>query len=52
MTVVTSASVKRANSALRHVKTGFHSIMGEEHLNALLLVHIHRYIILEYDKII
>ena len=48
----TSASVKRVNSALRRAKTDFRSTMGEERLNALLLVHIHRDIFLEYDKII
>ena len=37
----TSASVETDNSALRHVKTDFHSMMDEERLNALLLVHIH-----------
>ena len=40
-TAGTSTSVERANSALRHVKTDFRSMMDEERLNALLLVHIH-----------
>ena len=40
------------NSALRHVKAGFRSMMGEERLNVLLLVCIHRDIFLDYDKII
>ena len=31
-TAATSASVERAYSALRHVKTDFRSVMGEEHL--------------------
>ena len=48
----TNGSVERANSALRHVKTDFRSMMGEEQLNALLLVHIHRDIFLEYNKVI
>ena len=51
-TTATSASVERANSALRHIKTDFRSMMGEERLNALLLVYIHRDIFLDYDKII
>ena len=51
-TAATSASVERANSALRHVKIDFRSMMGEERLNALLLVHIHRDIFLEYNKLI
>ena len=37
----TSASVETDNSALQHVKTDFRSMMDEERLNALLLVHIH-----------
>ena len=51
-TAATSASVERAYSALRHVKTDFRSVMGEEHLNGLLLVCIHRDIFLDYDKTI
>ena len=35
--VATSASVERANSALRHVKTDFCSMMGEERVNTLFL---------------
>ena len=51
-TTATNTSVERANSALRHIKTDFRNMMGEEHLNALLLVYIHRDIFLDYDKII
>ena len=51
-TTTTSASVERANSALLHVKIDFRSKMSEERLNALLFVHVHRDIFLEYDKII
>ena len=36
-TAATSASAERANSALQDVKTDFHSMTGEERLNALLL---------------
>ena len=49
-TAATSASEERENSALRHVK--IRSMMGEERLNALLLVYIRRDIFLDYDKII
>ena len=42
---------KKANSAL-HLRTVFQSIVGEERLNALSLVCIHRDIFLDYDKII
>ena len=43
---------KKANSALQHLRTNFQSMMGEERLNALSLVCIHRDIFLDYDKII
>ena len=49
-TTATSASVERADFALRHVKTDFRRMMGEERLNALLLAHVHPNIFLEYDK--
>ena len=42
---------KKVNSAL-HLTTGFRSMMGEEHLNALSLACIHRDIFLDYDKVI
>lgn len=48
----TSASVERANSALKRIKTNLRSTMGEDRLNALLLLHVHRDIDLDYDKII
>ena len=51
-TAATNASVEITNSALQHIKTDFRSMMGEERLNALLLVYIHRDIFLDYDKII
>ena len=43
---------KKANSTLQHLRTDFRSMMGEERLNALSLVYIHRDIFLDYDKII
>ena len=51
-TSATSASVKRANSALRYVKTDFRSTMSEDRFNALLLLHVHNDIKLDYKKII
>ena len=48
----TSASVERANSALRYVKTDFRSTMLEGRLNALLLLYLHSDIKLDYKKII
>ena len=43
---------KKVNSALQHLRTDFRSMMGEERLNALSLVCIHRDIFLDYDKIV
>ena len=34
--------MEKANSPLQHLKTDFRSMMGEQGLNALLLVYIHR----------
>ena len=48
----TSASVERANSALKRIKTDLRSTMKEDRLNALLLLHVHRDIKLDYDKIV
>ena len=42
---------KKADSALQHLRTDFQSMMGEERLNALSLVCVHRDIFLDYDKI-
>jgi len=49
ITPVTSATVERSNSSLRFVKNVYHSTMGEERLNALLLLFIHQDIPLNYD---
>ena len=46
----TDASVERANSALRFVKTDFRSTMSEDRFNALLLLFAHRNIRLDYKK--
>lgn len=52
ITPVTSASVERSNSALRFVKSNSRSMMGEDRLNALLLLFIHKDIQLDYGKIV
>ena len=49
-TSATSASVKRANSALRLVKTDFRSTMSEGRFNPLLLLYVHSDIKLDYKK--
>ena len=43
---------KKANSTLQHLRTDFRNMMGEERLNALSFLYIHRDIFLDYDKII
>ena len=52
VTAVTSAGVERSNSSLRFVKNVYRSTMGEDRLNALLLVFVHRDILLDYNKVI
>ena len=44
---VTSATVERSNSSLRLIKSGFRNSMREDHLNALLLLFIHKDIALD-----
>ena len=46
--VLKSSSTEWANSSLKLVR----STMGEDRLNALLLLYVHRDIKLDYDKII
>lgn len=48
----TSATVERANSALRYVKNVYRNSMGESRLNALILMYLHRDIKLDYNRII
>ena len=49
---VTSSSTERASSSLKLIKNVMKSTMGEDRLNALLLLYVYRYINLDYDKII
>ena len=52
LTSVTSAGVERANSSLRLVKNVYRSTMGEERLNALLLLFVHKDIHIDYAEIV
>ena len=52
ITPVTVATTERANSALKHIKTQKRSMMGQDRLNALLLLFIHKDISLNYDAVI
>jgi hypothetical protein len=52
LTSVTSSSTERVNSSLKLIKNGMRSTMGEDQLNALLLLYVHRDIKLDYDQII
>jgi hypothetical protein len=49
---VTAATVERGNSALKRVKTELRSSMGQDRFNALLLLHIHKDIKLDFQDII
>ncbi|CAG2254819.1 unnamed protein product [Mytilus edulis] len=52
LTSVTSSSTERANSSFKYIKTFSRNTMGEERLNALLLLYVHKNIKLDYEKII
>ena len=52
ITPITSATVEHSNSSLRFVKNVYRSTMGEERLNALLLLFVHKDIPLEYGAIV
>jgi hypothetical protein len=52
LTSVTSSSTERVNSSLKLIKNGMRSTMGEDQLNALLLLYVHRDIKLDYNKTI
>ncbi|CAG2200917.1 unnamed protein product [Mytilus edulis] len=47
-----SVTSERANSSLKYIKTFSRNTMGEERLNALLLLYVHKNIKLDYEKII
>jgi len=49
---VTSATVERANSALKFVKSNRRSRMREDRLNALLMLFVHKDIPLDLNKIV
>ena len=49
---VTSASVERSNSSLKFIKTPLRATMGEERLNALMLLFVHKDIHIDINKII
>jgi hypothetical protein len=49
---VTSATVERANSALKFVKSDRRATIGEERLNALLLLFVHRDIFVDINEVI
>ena len=49
---VTSASVERANSAIELVKTVMRSTMGQDRMNALVLLFVHKDIIVDYADVI
>jgi len=52
VTPITTATVERSNSSPRFVKTVYRNNMGEERLNALLLLFIHRDIELNHEEVV
>lgn len=49
---VSSATVERANSALKFVKSDRRSTMGQERLNALLLLFVHQDVHVDVDEVV
>ena len=49
---VTTSSCERSISSLRRLKTYLRSTMSQERLNSLVLLHVHNYLVLDYEKII
>ena len=47
-----AATVKRGNSALKYVKTELRSTMGQNRLNALIVLYVHKDIGLDFDAIL
>lgn len=52
VTPITTATVERSNSSLRFVKTVYRNNMGEDRLNALLLLFVHKDIELNYEEVV
>ena len=52
MLPVSAATVERAHSALKEIKTEKRSTTGSDRLSALILLHVHRDITLDLDHII
>ena len=52
LTAVTSSGVERSNSTLKYIKSKSRSTMGEDRLNALLLLYIHKDIDINICKIV
>ena len=52
ITPVTSTTVERSNSSLRFVKNVYRNTVGDERLNALLLLFIHKAIPLNYNVVV
>ena len=52
ITSATSATVERAKSALRYLKTDIRSSMSDDCFNALILIYFHRHITLNHNDIV
>ena len=49
---VTSEQIERAHSAMKCIKTDLRNAMGEQRLNALVLLYVHKDIHLNYDTVV
>ena len=49
---MTTASIERSNSALGYVKSKLRSTMGQDRLNALLLLFIHKDVPINYQAVV
>ena len=46
----TAATIERAHSSIKFVKNHLRSTMSEDHMNALMLLYIHKDLSLNYDQ--
>ena len=52
ITPVTASTTKRANSALKFIKSDRNSTMGQDRLNSLLLLYVHKDLQINYDAVV
>ena len=52
ITPVTASTTEQANSALKFIKSDRRSTMGQDRLNSLLLLYVHKDIKINYDAVV